>query len=245
VRALWALTSGREGADVRLTIDDGSGPRDVTLRYASGQPPSEKRPDAIIELVAGIWYVDLTRATAGQLTPRLSTLAAARGVVFDLRGYPTDAGRMILAHLLEAPETDRWMHVAQLVGPFAEPAGWQDLGWDLKPAEPTVGRRRVFMTDARAISYAESVMGYVADRKLATIVGSRTAGTNGDVASFTVPSGLRIRFTGLRVTGHDGRSPFHLVGVKPDVPVAPTIAGLRRGRDEVLERAIAVIDATP
>jgi C-terminal processing protease CtpA/Prc len=98
------------------------------------------------------------------------------------------------------------------------------------------------MTDARAISHAESVMGYVADLRLATIVGGNTAGTNGDVASFAVPSGLRIHFSGLRVTGHDGQTPFHLVGVKPDVPVAPTIAGLRRGRDEVLERAIAVID---
>ena len=243
VRALWALTSGPEGADVRLTIDDGSGPRDVTLRCASGPPPSEKRPDAIVELAPGIWYADLTRATAGQLTPRLTTLASARGVVFDLRGYPTDAGAMILPHLIEEPETDRWMHVPKLVGPFAKTADWQDFGWDLRPTEPRLAGRRVFMTDARAISYAESVMGYVADRKLATIVGRNTAGTNGNVASFLVPSGLRISFTGMRVTGHDGRSPFHLVGVKPDVPVAPTIAGLRRGRDEVLERALAVINA--
>ena len=40
----------------------------------------------------------------------------------------------------------------------------------------------------------------------------------------------------MRVTRHDGRSPHHLVGVTPDVPVAPTLAGLRAGRDEVLER---------
>jgi len=243
VRALWALTSGPEGADVRLTIDDGSGPRDVTLRCAGETPPLEKRPDPIVELASGLWYADLTRATAAQLTPRLPALASARGIVFDLRGYPTDAGAMILPHLIERPETDRWMHVARLVAPFAEPAGWQDFGWDIRPAEPRLAGRRVFMTDARAISYGESVMGYVADRKLATIVGRNTAGTNGNVASFLVPSGLRISFTGMRVTGHDGRSPFHLVGVKPDVPVAPTIAGLRRGRDEVLERALAVINA--
>jgi len=245
VRALWALTSGPEGADVRLTIDDGSGPRDVSPRCAGETPPLEKRPDPIVELASGLWYADLTRATAAQLTPRLPALASARGIVFDLRGYPTDAGAMILPHLIERPETDRWMHVARLVAPFAEPAGWQDFGWDIRPAEPRLAGRRVFMTDARAISYGESVMGYVADRNLATIVGRNTAGTNGNVASFLVPSGLRISFTGMRVTGHDGRSAFHLVGVKPDVLVAPTIAGLRRGRDEVLERALAVIDATP
>ena len=242
VRALRTLTTGALGTTARLTIDDGSGPRAVTLRYESEKPPVEKRPDPISEVAPGVWYVDLTRTDVERLTPRLEALAAARGVVFDLRGYPGDAGKMILPHLIDAPETTRWMHVPRLVGPFSDIAGWQSFGWDLKPVAPRIAGRRVFMTDARAISYAESVMGYVADLKLATIVGSTTAGTNGNVASFTVPSGLRISFTGMRVTGHDGRTRFHLMGVKPDVPVAPTLAGLRRGRDEVLERAIAVID---
>ena len=44
----------------------------------------------------------------------------------------------------------------------------------------------------------------------------------------------------MRVTRHDGHSAHHLVGVQPDVAAAPTIAGLRAGRDEVLERGIAV-----
>jgi hypothetical protein len=45
---------------------------------------------------------------------------------------------------------------------------------------------------------------------------------------------------GMRVTGHDGTTPHHLAGVKPDIPSAPTVAGLRAGRDEVLERGLAV-----
>ena len=115
------------------------------------------------------------------------------------------------------------MHVAKLIGPFGRSAGWQSFGWDLKPASPRVAGKIVFLTDGRAISYAESVMGYVADRRLGTIVGSTTAGTNGNVASFVVPSGFRVGFTGMRVTGHDGQRPLHLVGIKPDIPIAPTI----------------------
>jgi hypothetical protein len=87
----------------------------------------------------------------------------------------------------------------------------------------------------------ESVMGYVSDRKLGTIVGATTAGANGNVAMFSVPGGFSITFTGMRVTGHDGRTPHHLAGVAPDVAVEPTIAGLRAGRDEVLERAMAAV----
>ncbi len=88
-------------------------------------------------------------------------------------------------------------------------------------------------------------MGYVADRKLGTIVGGTTAGTNGNVASFLTPGGFNVGFTGMRVTRHDGRSPHHLVGVAPDVPVAPTLAALRAGRDEVLEKGLATATSAP
>ncbi len=132
------------------------------------------------------------------------------------------------------------MHVARIVGPFGRGAGWDDQGWNLQPSEPRLRAHTAFLTDGRAISYAESVMGYVADRKLGEIVGSPTAGTNGNLASFAVPGGYSITFTAMRVIRHDGRSQHHLVGIRPTVAVAPTIAGLRAGRDEVLERAIAL-----
>jgi hypothetical protein len=173
--------------------------------------------------------------------PALPKLGTASGVVFDVRGYPTDAAAQILPHLMDASEGDRWMHVAKIVGPFGRFDGWQSYGWDIKPATPRVAGTIVFLTDERAISYAESVMGYVADRKLGTIVGSTTAGTNGNVATFVVPSGFVVAFTGMRVTGHDGRTPYHLVGVRPDIAVTPTLAALRAGRDEVLDRALALI----
>ncbi len=44
----------------------------------------------------------------------------------------------------------------------------------------------------------------------------------------------------MRVLKHDG-SRHHLVGIGPTVPAAPTIAGIRAGRDEVLEAALRVV----
>ena len=240
-RALQEVTTCTAGTTVALVVDSGAGPRSAVLRCAVQPPAVEKRPAPVGELAPGVWYVDLTRAPMGTITPVLKELAGATGVVFDVRGYPTDAGFQVLPYLLAAPETDRWMHVNKIVGPFGESAGWQSTGWDQKPVSPHLSGKIVFLTDGRAISYAESVMGYVADRKLGTIVGAATAGANGNVAVFTVPSGYRLSFTGMRVTGHDGKTPHHLAGVKPDVPIAPTIEGLRKGRDEVLERALAII----
>lgn len=241
--ALREITSCETGAVIDLAVDSGAGPHPVSVRCAAAPPPAETRPAAVAELTPGIWYVDLTRAPMTRLTPVLDTLARAAGVVFDVRGYPTDAGARILPYLIDAPETDRWMHIAQIVGPFGQSAGWESVGWNVKPSTPRLAGTIVFLTDGRAISYAESVMGYVADRKLGTIVGSTTAGTNGNVATFPVPGGFTVAFTGMRVTGHDGRTPHHLAGIKPDISVAPTLAALRAGRDEVLDRALALIRA--
>src|SRR4029453_872878 len=198
-------------------------------------------PEAVAEMTSGIWYVDLTRASMRQVTPVLDKLAAATGVVFDLRGYPTDAGARILPYLIGTAEADRWMHMNKIIGPYGQSGGGGGVGWTLTPQSPRVGGKIVFLTDGRAISYAESVLGYVADRKLGTIVGSVTAGTNGNVATFPVPGGFIVAFTGMRVTGHDGRTPHHLIGIKPDISIVPTLAALRDGRDEVLDRALALI----
>lgn len=240
-RAAQEIAACPSGTVVKLTIDAGAGPRASSLRCDARQAPPETRPEAVAEMRSGVWYIDLTRARMAQVTPVLDKLAGAAGVVFDVRGYPTEAGAQILPHLIATAEADRWMHVNKIVGPYGESAGWESVGWNLQPQSPRVGGTIVFLTDGRAISYAESLLGYVADRKLATIVGGATAGTNGNVVAFDVPGGFRILFTGMRVTGHDGRTPHHLVGVKPGVPVAPTLAGLREGRDEVLDRAVAMI----
>lgn len=114
------------------------------------------------EIAPGIWYVDLTRTTSEQPTPMLPKLASAAGIVFELRGYPTNIGVWILPYLITAAENDRWMHIANIEGPFGRISGWQDFGWHLTPSSPHLGGKRVFLTDARAISYSESVMGHIA-----------------------------------------------------------------------------------
>jgi hypothetical protein len=235
----------RIGSTVELTIElPAGGQRETSLPCDRSTPRVfESRPDSVSELEPGIWYVDLTRARASQLTPLLPALAAARGVIFDLRGYPTDAGYAILPYLLRTPEDSaaRWMHVPRYVRPFGEVAEWESTSWFVQASAPHIAGTRVFMTDGRAISYAESVMGYVRDHALGTIIGGVTAGANGNIASFTLPGGMSIIFTGMRVTRHDGRTPFHGIGVAPHISLEPTLAGIRAGRDEVLERALVEV----
>ena len=80
--------------------------------------------------------MDLTRASIAQVTPALPNLARADAVVFDLRGYPTDAGAGVLPYLIGTPENDSWMHVAKIIGPLWSVGRMAGYGLERPAEEP-------------------------------------------------------------------------------------------------------------
>ncbi len=74
-----------------------------------------------------------------------------------------------------------------------------------------------------------------------TIVGSTTAGSLGNPSLIILPGVLGTQFTGNMVHYPDGRE-TERVGIVPDIEIKPTIKGIREGRDELLEKAIELIN---
>jgi C-terminal processing protease CtpA/Prc len=72
------------------------------------------------------------------------------------------------------------------------------------------------------------------------LVGSPTAGADGNISWVPLPGGFRTAFSGIGVYYPDGRE-TQRTGIVPDVLVRPSIEGIRARRDEVLERAIGLI----
>jgi C-terminal processing protease CtpA/Prc len=242
-RALQAFGAGEAGTRADLLIERGGEILEVQIERRELQEPlSEPRRDNIELLQEGIYYVNLSRAEMSEISERIEELAAARGVVFDLRGYPR-GNHGVISHLLESADTSAaWMQVPQVVYPDHDrPAGFDNRGWGLPVLEPHIGGKVVFLSDGRAISYAESFMSFIEHYKLAEIVGQPTAGTNGNVNPFTLPGGFRITWTGMKVVKHDG-SQHHLIGILPTVLAERTIQGVIEGRDEFLERALEILN---
>jgi len=71
----------------------------------------------------------------------------------------------------------------------------------------------------------------------ATKIGSTTAGGDGNIAYVYVPGNIKIMVTFLGVYYPD-YTPTQRVGIIPDYEIKPTIAGIRAGKDEVLEFAL-------
>lgn len=243
----WSLRifgSGQVGESATLTVSRGETTIDVEVsRDEWKRRPSEQRPDAVSEIEEGLFYVDLTRVATPDLESRMPEIATARGVVFDLRGKLA-ADRRIVGHLLtEAVTSTSWMQAPETIRPNrAGPFAWRDLGWPTQPAEPRIEGKTAFLVDGRTIGEAESVLDLVDVHKLAEIVGQPTAGAAGEVNKMTLPGRFEFTWTGVRVTGRDG-SDRNPIGVPPTVPTQRTIQGIREGRDELLDRAVQLVNA--
>ncbi len=76
-----------------------------------------------------------------------------------------------------------------------------------------------------------------------TIVGSTTAGADGNVSLIHLPGGLRTMISGIGVYYPDGTE-TQRIGIVPDVVVTPTIEGVKKGEDELLMKAVEIIEGS-
>ncbi len=243
-RLQWYLKRQNGAEPVTLEVERGDGSvASVTLAQSeeAWRDLNTALHKPVFEVKPGIWYVDLALLTDADFYAAIPSLAQAKGIVFDMRGYPTATAMKVLSHLSSSPiGTPQW-HIPITTLPDRAGVTSENGGWQIPPVAPHFPGRIVFMAGGGSVSFAEEVTGIVRDNRLATIVGSTTAGTDGNVNPFSLPGGYTIQWTGMRVLNLDG-SRFTGIGIPPDVPVAPTIAGIRAGRDEVLERALVIAE---
>lgn len=241
----WALGlfgSGQPEESLTMTLKRGEETTDLKITLGQwNQRPPERRPEALSVLEGGVFYVDLTRATTADVERRISEIASARGVVFDLRGS-LSVDRAIIGHLLTEPDTTpSWMQAPEIIRPDGEgPVGWRDVGWWIQPDEPRIEGNVAILTDGRTIGDAESVVDLIRVRDLAEIVGQPTAGAAGEVNNMTLPGRFEFRWTGVRVPGRS-RDEGRLSAIRPSVPASLTIQGLREGRDDILDLAVRLV----
>jgi carboxyl-terminal processing protease len=94
------------------------------------------------------------------------------------------------------------------------------------------------LTGARTFSAGEDFVAAFRTIARGRTVGGATGGSTGQPIWVKLPGGGKGRICAKRDTFADGTS-FVGKGLKPDVPVNPSLADFFSGRDVVLERAIA------
>jgi len=243
------LLRGADGSTATLLLDDGKGPpREVQLlrqaRFASNDVP-ERDGEVTTILSGNIGYADLARLTVPEVDAMFDRFKDTRAIIFDMRGYPQGTAWSIAPRLAERPAPPAALFRKPLVLASDVDVSDQRTTSQFLQRIPRSEKwkfrgKTVMLIDERAVSQAEHTGLFLKAANDTTFVGSPTNGANGDVTSFFVPGDIRVRLSGQEVRHPDGRQ-LQRIGLVPDVAVTPTIAGIRAGRDEVLERAVEFV----
>ncbi|WP_316845196.1 S41 family peptidase [Pedobacter psychrodurus] len=167
--------------------------------------------------------------------------ANTRGLIVDMRGYPSDE----LVHTLGGYlGTNRQPFVQFSYGSIAEPGLFQltpmvKSGKKMNKAYPG---RVIVLVNAVTQSNAEFVTMAFQTAPNVKVIGSTTAGADGNISAILLPGGFKTWISGIGVFYPDGTN-AQQTGVKINLVVKPTIEGIRNGKDEVLEKATAMIMA--
>jgi hypothetical protein len=180
-------------------------------------------------------YLTMSSVAVSEVADYIRGAEGAQALVIDLRCYPSEFVVYVLGgHLVAEPTpfVRYTLPVASDPGAFV----WGEC-WGLEPREPRFASRLAVLVDETTMSQAETTAMALRAVPGALVVGSQTAGADGNVSPLALPGRLSTQISGIGVFYPDG-TPTQRVGLVPDLEVRPTVQGLRQGRDEVMQAAV-------
>lgn len=237
------ILSGPAGSEARLILRGADRrARDVRLPRDPGLfpdgPVAERDTPPVRVLPGGIGYLDLDRLQPAQIPDAMARLRSCRGLLADLRGAANANGWALVPFLAARDRTP----LARFVCPVVAADGWLAGGGLERTVVARSGpgpwrwRGRVAcLVDERTQSQSELTALFLSACG-AVCVGAPTAGALGDVVDIRAGDGVRLSLSGQRVLGADGRE-VRRVGLARAVDARQSLAGMRAGRDEILEVA--------
>jgi C-terminal processing protease CtpA/Prc len=221
----------QRGKEIRTTTFDAS-----TFSFSKDGRRDTATALTFVDAARQIALITLESLQARRLDSVMAAVSKTKGIIFDLRGYP-DFLLYELMNYFVAPTPFAQMTTP----PYINSAGvWQKRTFFCGKAQQHYQGKVVVLINEHTQSRAELTAMALATIPAMKFVGSQTAGANGDVVLLPLPGDVSISITAVGVAYPDG-SPTQRVGIQPHILARPTIAGLRAGRDEVMEKGIEVL----
>jgi C-terminal processing protease CtpA/Prc len=183
-------------------------------------------------------YLKLSTVKIDQAKKYIESAAGTKGLIVDIRNYPSEFVVFALGSLFVDQKTD---FVRFTFGDLSNPGAFHwGPPFSLEPQQPHYPGKVVILVDEISQSQAEYTTMAFRSSPGATVIGSTTAGADGNVSAIPLPGGFRSMISGIGIFYPD-KKPTQRIGIIPNREVKPTIAGIRAGRDEVVEAAIREI----
>lgn len=185
-----------------------------------------------------IGYITLANIKSEDVDAIKSAFKNTTGIIIDIRNYPNTFVPFSLGSFFVDKET-----------PFAKftelnlqhPGEFNFFGPVIIPSSgPAYKGKVIVLVNELTQSQAEyTTMAFQAGLNT-LVIGSQTAGADGNISKLSLPGGLITSISGIGVYYPDGTE-TQRVGIVPDIEVHPTIQGIKLGEDELLQRAIKEI----
>jgi C-terminal processing protease CtpA/Prc len=186
-----------------------------------------------------IGYINLGLLQPNQTDRYLNKLKNTKAIIFDVRNYPN--GTMYnIANFLNA---DKRSFAKFTNSDLSYPGIYHYTApyfCGKKNNAPYTGKV-ILLFNETSQSHAEFTLMALQTAPNVIGIGSQTAGADGNVSLITFPGNYKTYMTAIGVYYPDGRE-TQRVGIVPDIEIKPTIEGLKLKRDEVLEKAMEVIN---
>ncbi len=162
-----------------------------------------------------------------------------RGIIVDMRCYPSEFMPFTFGEYIKSHSR---AFVKFTVADYKQP-GMFRFGTSLRnggsPGKKYKGKVVVIVNEQSQSQAEYTTMAFQSSENV-IVIGSTTAGADGNVSSFVLPGGIRTMISGIGIYYPDGTD-TQRTGVKINVPLKPTLDGIISGRDELLEKARELI----
>ncbi|MDX5417609.1 MAG: hypothetical protein LPK09_00220, partial [Hymenobacteraceae bacterium] len=197
------------------------------------------------ELSPGIGYILNAKITSQEEADSLyKAMANYKAIIYDLRPIPDHTLRWHTAHLLSEPTP--FFNATYLKTSMPGTFNWQtsdDAATHTGPASnPTPFQGKVYiLVGPYTFSVAEFTTMALKTAPGAKVIGSQTAGADGDIKRIMLPGGITTTMSGIGIY-HPDRGQTQRVGIVPDVEINLTPEDFKPGVDKVLQRAVELAE---
>jgi hypothetical protein len=185
-----------------------------------------------------IGYINIGKIQEDSLPVIFKKFMNTKGIIIDIRNYPNQFMPYAMGRYLKPALTP----FVKYTGPdFSNPGGFKIIGFIKNGAGEgdSISAYKglvIILVNEQTQSSAEYTAMALRTAPRAVVMGSQTAGADGDISRVPFPGGFSSPFSGLGIYYPDGKD-TQGVGIVPDVFVYPTQQGIASGKDEVLEKA--------
>ena len=226
-----ALQVERAGQLLSLAVPAG--------RVGSGPAEKPAAADSTYRfLTPDVGYLDMARLSRQQVPVAMQAFAHAKGIVVDQRNYPAFVFPVLAASLTPRPVS--FARSTQRDQSYPGRFLWQPADSVKASGPDAYPGRVVVLVNEKSRSLAEFTAMSLRATPNCLLLGSQTAGADGNTSKIILPGGLNTLMTGIGIYYPD-RGETQQVGLRLDVTLRPTVAGIRAGRDELRDRAVELI----